>query len=214
MNNRSDMNRMASMMGKVKSGPYMMGNEPTKKEIRATKKSMKETAKSTPAKMPVKTPTSVKDSYETGNNIMHRADPVNYNRPVIKAETNLYHPDDAQFYTKAGISDARWGEMQQRNRDHVDKYNIGKLSNFGETVPETKTFAEFKKYELERMRLQNRNTIAPDKMYNHSTGKKQPTGREVHDDRRAKYNAELHTEAKAIMKQWEEQARLRKMGYK
>ena len=51
MKNRSDINRMASMMGKVKNSLYMMGDG-SGKEKRATKKAMKEEAKSAPDKMP------------------------------------------------------------------------------------------------------------------------------------------------------------------
>ena len=51
MKNRSDINRMASMMGKVKNGLHMMGDG-SGKEKRATKKAMKEEAKSAPDKMP------------------------------------------------------------------------------------------------------------------------------------------------------------------
>ena len=201
MNNRSDMNRMVSMMGKVKSGPYMMGNEPTKKESRATKKSMKETVKSTPAKMPVISPTSIEDSFETGKNIMYR-EPINSKRAVIKDTSQDYNN---QF---KGITDNNLGGLRSKNREQVNNYNIGKLSNFGEIIPETKTFAEFKKWDQDFRKRESRGK-APDKMYNHSTGKKQPTGRELVIERNAKRAAETHAEAKAIRRQWEEEARLR-----
>ena len=51
MKNRSDINRMASMMGNVKNGLHMMGDG-SGKEKRDTKKAMKEEAKSAPTKMP------------------------------------------------------------------------------------------------------------------------------------------------------------------
>lgn len=162
MNNRSDMNRMVSMMGKVKNGPYMMGNEPTKKERRATKNS----------------------TYR---------EPVDPKRTAIKGTSQDY----SEF---KGVTDANLKTLQSENRNHVDKYNIGKLNNFGETYPLTQTFAEFKKYELERMNKQSRG-VAPDKMYNHSTGKKQPTGRELYDDREAKRVAKTKKIAKSITKQ-------------
>ena len=119
MKNRSDINRMASMMGKVKNGLHMMGDG-SGKEKRVTKKAM--------------------------------------------------------------------NSLQIENRKQVDNWNIGKLSNFGETIPETKNFAEFKEYEQDFRKRESREK-APEKMYNHSTGKKQPTGRELVKDRNDKRSA-------------------------
>ena len=190
MKNRSDINRMASMMGKVKNGLHMMGDG-SGKEKRVTKKAMKEEAKSAPTKMPVKTQTSIEDSYETGKNIKYRMPPINPKRAAIGGEAHLYHPDDAQFYTKAGISDANWSEMQHRNRKQVDNWNIDKHDRT--------------KYERTRLHGETR---VPDKMYNHSTGKKQPTGRELFKDRNDKRDAETRQYLKALREQQAAEAEL------